>query len=308
MSTDEVVIVTAKSKEQKLQERDEKRKKVAKGYYNLPEDEIQAVIARAQKGSQKDQEFLFQIFNNFLEKYVNMLSTGYYDLRDYDIKQFVYLFIGDKTLRVKLRNDQFNFKAYKEVTNIIKGIVYMVKRYNDEDDVRQTVQLTFLQCVLHYKRRGEIPFSGYLYRYFFYSLKKNVDNLLIDQNGLNSYPLMTDDQVTSSNLGDSTNMSEPGNGMAIHETKSVDPAGPTVEDMLQIESIDEYWVMGERCSYPFTSLTIHERQLLKWRFVDGLRPNKIAEKTSDHPNTCRQHIKVIVDKVKKLVDEDAPYR
>lgn len=304
MSADESILITAKTKDEKLKERDEKRKKVAKGYYNVPEEEMQEIIARAQAGSQKDQEYLFKIFNNFLEKYVNMLSTGYYDLRDYDIKQFVYLFIGDKTLSAKIRNDQFNFNAYKEVSNVMKGIVYMVKRYNDEGDVRQTVHLTFLQCVLHYKRRGDIPFSGYLYRYFFYSLKKNVDSLLIDQLGLKSFPLMTDDAVTSSFKDGST---ESAGGMSVHETEGVNPPAPTVEDMMEIENIDEYWVMGERCSYPFSQLTIPERQLLKWRFVDGLRPNKIAEKTSDHPNTCRQHIKVIVEKVKKLVLEDAPY-
>lgn len=297
MSIDDAVIVTStKSKEQKLLERDEKRKKVAKGYYDVPEEEIQRIISAAQGGSTKDQEFLFLVFSNFLEKYVKMLSTGFYDLRDYDVKQFVYLFIGDKALRFKIRNEQLNFKAYKEVSNVIKGIVYMVKRYNDEGDVRQTVQLTFLQCVLHYKRRGEIPFSGYLYRYFFYSLKKNVDALLIDQNGLNSFPLITDDSVGSS--------FESPDPTAIFE--SAVPTSPTVEDMMTIENIDEYWVLGETCSYPFNQLSSHERQLLKWRFVDGLRPNKIAEKTSDHPNTCRQHIKVIIERVKKLVLEDSP--
>ncbi len=291
---DSDTIITSKSKETKLIERDNKRKKVSKGYYNIPEPEMQKIIAKAQAGSQKDQEYLLQIFSNFLDKYVNMLDSGYYDLRDYDIKRFVNLYIGDGILRHKIRNDSLNLKSYKQVSSTIKGILSMVKRYNDKEDVKQTVQMTFIQCVLHYEKKGEIPFSGYLYSFFFYILKRNVDLFLIDQLGLKSFPLVTDDSV-----GSSFESGEPG---MVYE--STVPTAPALEDMLGIDDIDEYWVLGETCSYPFNILTVHERQLIKWRYVDGLRPNKIAEKTSDHPNTCRQHIKVIVKKINSMLGED----
>ena len=73
----------------------------------------------------------------------------------------------------------------------------MAKRYGDEEDVRQTVDMTFFQCITRYQRKdsekGPIPFSGFLYSYFFYLLKKNVDTLLIDQLGRKTFPLLDDE-------------------------------------------------------------------------------------------------------------------
>ena len=57
--------------------------------------------------------------------------------------------------------------------------------------------MTFFQCITRYQRKdsekGPIPFSGFLYSYFFYLLKKNVDTFLIDQLGRKSFPLLSDD-------------------------------------------------------------------------------------------------------------------
>ena len=79
----------------------------------------------------------------------------------------------------------------------MRGIYYMAKRYGTEEDIRQTVDLTFLQCVARYQRKdsekGPIPFSAFLYSYFFYLLKKNVDVFLIDQLGRKTFPLITDE-------------------------------------------------------------------------------------------------------------------
>jgi helix-turn-helix protein len=44
-------------------------------YYKLEEEEMQALIAKAKGGSEKSQEELLKVFNNFLSKYVTMLYT-----------------------------------------------------------------------------------------------------------------------------------------------------------------------------------------------------------------------------------------
>ena len=135
----------------------------------------------------------------------------------------------------------------------------MAKRYGDEEDIRQTVDMTFFQCIARYQRKdsekGPIPFSAFLYSYFFYLLKKNVDTFLIDQLGRKSFPLITDDDY------------EPEEG----ETQ-VGFKAPAVDvdfnNMLAVEQIDEIWVMGDTAAQPFNELSIQERQLLKWRYVD----------------------------------------
>ena len=44
--------------------------------------------------------------------------------------------------------------------------------------------------------RGQYLLAGFLYSYFFYLLKKNVDTFLIDQLGRKTFPLIDDDADT----------------------------------------------------------------------------------------------------------------
>ena len=177
-------------------------------------------------------------------------------------------------------------------TNVFDGITYMAKRYGDEEDVRQTVDMTFFQCITRYQRRdsekGPIPFSGFLYSYFFYLLKKNVDTFLIDQLGRKSFPLLDDE----SNEEDQDQNSPGFKAPAI----DVD-----MDKLLATEDINEFWVLGESCSQPFDQLSIQERQLLKWRYVDGLRSSEISKKITEHPNTVREHLSKVRNRIKDIV-------
>jgi hypothetical protein len=121
-------------------------------YYNLEEDEMQALIAEAKTGSEKAQEELLKVFNNFLTKYVTMLHAGKYSFNDYDIRRFISLFVKDNYVRFALMKNKLNQAGYKHVNECINGILYMVKRYCSEEDVQQTVRLTFFQCITRYER------------------------------------------------------------------------------------------------------------------------------------------------------------
>jgi RNA polymerase sigma factor (sigma-70 family) len=172
------------------------------------------------------------------------------------------------------------------------GITYMAKRYGDEEDIRQTVDMTFFQCITRYQRKdsekGPIPFSAFLYSYFFYLLKKNVDTFLIDQLGRKTFPLITDDDF------------EPEEGEQQVGFKA-DPVEFDLDNMLAVEEINEFWVMGETAAQPFSELTVQERQLLKWRYVDGKRSSEIAESITEHPNTVREHLSKIRAKIVNII-------
>lgn len=174
--------------------------------------------------------------------------------------------------------------------NVCDGITYMAKRYGDEEDVRQTVNMTFFQCIARYQRRdsekGPIPFSGFLYSYFFYLLKKNVDTFLIDQLGRKTFPLLADDD----NNGENEDDQKPG--------FKAPPVEYSIDELLGTQEINELWVIGEDCHAPFDTLTVQERQLVKWRFVDGKKSSEIAQIVTEHPNTVREHISKIKDKVR----------
>ena len=73
--------------------------------------------------------------------------------------------------------------------------------------------------------------------------------------------------------------------------------------MLSTDKIDEFWVLGEKNVSPFDRLSVQERQLLKWRYVDGERSSEISLKINEHPNTIREHLTKIKNKVRDLIIE-----
>lgn len=179
--------------------------------------------------------------------------------------------------------------------NVCDGITYMAKRYGDEEDARQTVNMTFFQCIARYQRRdsekGPIPFSGFLYSYFFYLLKKNVDTFLIDQLGRKTFPLIADEDNSNGEDGDT----QPG--------FRAPPIEYSLEDMLGTQEINELWVIGEDCHPPYDSLSVQERQLIKWRYIDNKKSSEIALIVTEHPNTVREHLHKVKQKIKDAIIE-----
>lgn len=268
------------------------KKSYKEQYYSLDEEEMQSLIARAKTGSGKDQEELVKVFNNFLTKYSTMLYYGKYNLNDYDIRRFISLFIKDPGTRFSLMKQKFNTNVIKNVNECMRGINYMAKRYGDEEDIRQTVDMTFFQCIDRYERKGSIPFSGFLYSYFFYLLKKNVDTFLIDQLGRKTFPLLADESGGDENSDENT------------VGFKADPVEYSMEQMLYVDKIDEFWVLGENNMEPFNILSVQERQLLKWRYVDGMRSSQISARINEHPNTVREHLVRIRNKIKEAIMDD----
>lgn len=272
------------------------KKDVSNQYYTLTEDEIQNLISSAKSGSSKSQMELLKIFEPFLNKYVALLHYGKYKLSDYDVRQFINLFVPDKTVGFYLKRNKLNSVGAAKVQETVQGIRYMVERYGDEEDTRQTVNLAFLQCLMNYKRTeskagGYVPFSGYIYSYFYFILSKHVKTFLIDQLGRKTFPLITDED-----FGESDSEDKPQGFTA--------PPEPSVEDLLGPDVIDEFWVAGDTTIFPFDRLTIQERQLVKWRFVDGYKSSEIAQKITEHPNTVREHFNKIRLKLMDILMED----
>lgn len=241
-------------------------------YYTLSEPEMQALVKAAQDGGCAAKSQLLEVFSNFLQKYTSLLYYGKINLSDYDIRRFIGLFVKQPHVRRRLLINKLNTPQWATVQDTVRGISWMVNRYGEMEDVDQTVKMAFLQCVDVYKPRGEIPFSAYVYSYFFYVLKKNVDTLLIDQLGRKSYPLRDDEGREDDEVPQGF----------------VTPPTPGADELLGARTLDELWVSGETAFGPFADLTVAERQLIKWRYVDGERPTTIAHRLTEHPNTSRE--------------------
>lgn len=261
-------------------------------YYELTEDEMQTIVKTAQTGDGAAQMQLLEIFGNFLAKYRALLYFGRYSMSDYDVRRFLALFTKDKQVRFFLLKNKLNEDGHRHVREVLRGIKYMIQRYGDIEDIEQTVNMTFLQCVERYEKKGDVPFSGYIYSYYFYLLKKNVDVFLIDQLGRKTFPLISDEES-------SEDWDEEGKTPGFTA-----PPEPAAEELLHAEYIDEYWVAGDTVMPPFDVLTLRQRQLLKWRYVNGERASEIANRITEHPNTVREHFKRIQAQLEQTIAED----
>jgi hypothetical protein len=266
-------------------------------YYSLPEEELQTLITNAQRGDPRARTQLLYEFRNFLTKYVTLLYYCKYDYRNYDMRKFIALYVADSGIRFRLLRGKSSPRDQKSLAKILHDLQFMIQRYGDEEDVRQTVEMTFLQCLPNYKRSKSkskpdewIPFSGYIYNYYYFLLKRNVDAFLIDQNARTTFPLITESDM----LADDSNEMPPG---------YTEPPEPSAEDLLGPDIIDEFWVVGDTALFPFDSLSIQERQLLKWRYVDGLRSSEIAQRITEHPNTVRERFARIKERIKTIIVE-----
>jgi len=265
-----------------------------KDYYTIPEEDIQDMLKKAKSGDHKVQEELLEKFDPFLSKYVSLLYYGYYDVNNYDMRKFISLFIKDAGIRYHLLRNKLNDAGRKHVAETMGRIQGMTKRYGSEEDVKQTAQMTFLYCISIYERKeskrgGWVPFSGFIYSYFYYLLKRNVDMFLIDQLGRKTFPLK-DYDIMSNEEEEEFYPGFPA------------PPEPSPEELLGPDEIDEYWVLGDTAYSPFDELTVQDRQLLKWRYVDGMKSSEIARKVTEHPNTVREHFNRIRERIKESFD------
>lgn len=295
MSTSLIPNETRKQKDKKKKD----AAAISRKYYTIPEEDLQFIIKNAKRGDTVAQQRLLVVFDNFLKKYVSLLMHKRCDLRDYDIRKFVSLF-ARRGYSGAIQRNQIDDKVYKEVNEVLNGIHYMVQRYSDIEDVQQTVHVTFFQCIERYERRGAVPFSGFLYNYFFFRLKKNVEEYLISQVGRKTFGLYTEDAASSSSpMNDNSDMTQINSSVQRNTIVTEAQAfGAAAAD------IDEFWVAGETAQYPFKQLTVNQRQLLKWRFIDGLKAPKIAEKTSEHPNTCRSQLHKIREEMEDILGDE----
>jgi hypothetical protein len=114
---------------------------------------------------------------------------------------------------------------------------------------------------------------------------------LIDQLGRKSFPLYTESS-TGEDGSDQT------------EGFNVDTIEYAVRDLIFAGNVDEFWVLGENTQPPFDQLTVQERQLIKWKYVDGKKSSDIAAKITEHPNTVREHISKVKIKLKDILLSD----
>ena len=272
-----------------------KKKTYKDRQYSLSNDEMYELVLAFQVGDEKAGLKMMEVFENFLANFIKLLFYGVYDRSNYELRRFISFYVPEGFLRYKLLKNQMNSSEFRQVNDIVRGISGMVARTCQLEDVEQAINLSFLDCLKRYELRessqgGSVPIPNYISYYSLYLFKKATDTYLINQLGRHTFPLI--DEKDSNEKTDYSEAIQ--HGMA-------PPVGPNLEEFLDRDEFDELWVRGDTARGVFATLTQSERQILKWRYIDGEKASEIANRILEHSNTSRERLTAIKQKLKEAL-------
>ena len=282
-----------------------------------PESEINRLVRLAQLGNEEAKAEIYSKFEWYLFKYRQFFRSESDLIRltkTYaDVGAFFSLYAGKRTRgTISGRRwsaesaDYFNRKA-NEIIELAKDIGL--------EDIDTIIDISFFECVRRYdplakvktelakqdieyellekklKKKYElrypsVGFEGFLMAYFKYRLKKNLD---AESKGVIPgigwcKPISTPGYNSLSRDGIDTD--ELPN---YAELESVDDASvlDIIADSIQI---DQDWVEGTTCSFPYNLLSKQERWLFKAKFIDHRYAYEIAESIGVSPSVVRARL------------------
>lgn len=267
-----------------------KKKSYDERKYNLSNAEMVELVKQFQAGSDSAGMKMLEVFENFLANFVKLLYYGTYDRSNYELKRFIGFYIPNGQLRYKFMKNQLSPPEAKAVNDVVRGLNVMVTRFCELEDVEQALKLALLSCLKIYEPRpssqgGSVPVTNYISNYSLYIFKKVTDTQLISQLGRKTFPLI-DESTTDENEV---------------QAGFLPPIGPDLESYLDKEEFNEAWVYGTTAKGVFATLTQAERQLIKWRYIDGERASEIAHKLLEHPNTTRERLLRLKETIKEYL-------
>ncbi len=127
-------------------------------------EDVDRMVQQYKLGDRKAIEELFKAFEGFIAKYANFLKFGIYSRADRDLHGLIRMMCpkGD-AVRSRL------------------GLIQSALRSYDYEDIIGELNVMFMESALHFQKRKTGPhFSGYLYGYFKFKVKRWMDKTLVD--------------------------------------------------------------------------------------------------------------------------------
>lgn len=233
--------------------------------------ETDNLVFAFQNGDTDAAEKLIKAFDGFIEKYVRLLTGGIINFNDRDSRQFISMYIKDKTVRKKLskrwQSADTRRAAYESLASLQRSCLL-----NTKEDIRQELICLFLMMAKRYRKKTDkSTFAGYIYSTYRFEVQR-------------AFKEYTNDPLTFSGnthlpYYDSENL-----------TENVDLLTDPFSDIDTIlspedEQFGPSWIHGTTAEGPFRDLSILDRLIMKMYHIDQLSDREIAEKTGFHINT-----------------------
>lgn len=238
---------------------------------------VHELVLKSQDGDQDAKIELFEIFEEFIERYVELLKEGNYNLYNYSVKRFISFFIHDK--KSKKAIDQHYHKPgvradVEKAVKLIKGIF----SFYDEEDIRNDLFIVFWTLCRRYKDKRP-SFHNYLKMCFHYEVLSYYRPLIKNSSVNNPYNhISLEESETYEHQGIEMEMSlnDTNKYISIKRTEEI-----KVKDRSSVyedENLNANWITGITCSPEFSVLTNYERNLLIESFVKKKTDQEIADK------------------------------
>jgi DNA-directed RNA polymerase specialized sigma24 family protein len=243
---------------------------------------IEELVLRYQEGDEKAglqllTEFGYKEDNeptHFLGKYYNLIVYESMDFTNRDLKRFVSLFSPS------LHNALKQWYTYKETRiETMKRIHLLSGRIQSlgKEEILQDLSLILLQQAKLYQQKGtKKNFCGYLYNSFRYALYRHWKYLFRDLHYHSSTTSLSKDPLSVDNYFQEDSY--------FHEN----------------EELGFNWIHGYMTSFPFTELSVYERNLLHLNEVKNLSYEQIGDMIGKHRDTIYLHRKKIKNKLYTL--------
>lgn len=212
--------------------------------------------------------YLLNRFSPLFKKYISLMRYGQIDFNDVEMKQFIALFIDDKSLKRALgrKKQSLEFKA-----GIYKKFNFILETYGalPDEDIMSDLQMCFLSLCRRYKQVGK-NFCAYVYNSYRYEVARHIKNFI--KNPINvQYKMLQYEDCINGDTDSKLNLH--------YEDKYY-------EDDSDIP--DHNWINGLECSKAFKGLSTIQRIIVVKYYLEDWNDRQIAEYTGLHINTINQ--------------------
>lgn len=242
-------------------------------------DEIEELVLTYQKQYQENHtgeiqesknaaNLLINRFSPLFKKYVTLIKYGQIDFDDFEMKQFICLFIDNYELKKALNRKK---QTSEQKSEIYRKFNFVLETYGQllEEDILSDLYMCFLTVGKRYKQVGK-NFCAYVYNVYRHEVGRHIKKFI--QNPLNV-------QYKNYRYEDCIN------GEHDVHIKS------TYEDNYY-ESItglpDHTWISGQSCNDIFSTLSTTQRKILIKYYLEDWNDRQISENTGTHINTVNQ--------------------
>lgn len=247
----------------------------------LKMDELVAVfISGDKKARAKAQIEILELMNSYLEKYVNLLSGAQVDIRNYDTRIFLSMFL---TGRPKTYSNLSQQRSY--ISNVVSRL--------SRDDLKSEITIVFLNVLHKYRIYEGVNALNPLTKFFRFRLKDWFNRLVRDA---------MFKTVEIEKLFPEQNSSDNGSKLGIESI--ADYISAKTDSGLFETVMDIRWIANPMDPI-YKQLSYYERYLVALTFGDEMSPTQIGKVLGRDKDTIKRTLAGILIKIKESLDKDS---